>query len=176
MEIRSIILLMVFSPDWLISVPLSGVCKVYILGGIFAWTLKQWLAVGLSLAEVKFKRSYWIQCNWRFVHSNIRVWLRLFSASLVIFSLFSKFFGDLTGFSVISFYLKWLLLSSLHPSLPRRAKWKLNQNQINSTSFSSSFQTPSVFCPSMKYRFNFLHVSSLNRWFVFWFRIVFFRK
>lgn len=108
MEILSIILLMVFSPDWLISVPLSGVCRVYILGGIFAWTLKQWLAVGLSLAEVKFKRSYWIKCNWRFVHSNIRVWLRLFSTSLVIFSLFSKFFGDLTGFSVISLYLKWL--------------------------------------------------------------------
>ena len=37
----------------------------------------------------------------------------------------------------------------------QRAKWKHNENQINSTNFSASFQTPSVFFPSMKYRFNF---------------------
>ena len=37
----------------------------------------------------------------------------------------------------------------------QRAKWKDNENQINSTNFSASFQTPSVFFPSMKYRFNF---------------------
>ena len=38
-------------------------------------------------------------------------------------------------------------------SLLRRAKHK--EDQINSTYFSASFQTLSVFCPSMKYRFNF---------------------
>ena len=47
------------------------------------------------------------------------------------------------------------LVSSRHPSLPRRAKWKHNENQINSTNFSAVFQTSSVFCPFMKYRFNF---------------------
>ena len=39
--------------------------------------------------------------------------------------------------------------------MPRRAKWKHNENQINSTNFSAFFQIPSVFFPSMKYQFSF---------------------
>ena len=56
-------------------------------------------------------------------------------------------------------------------SLPQRAKWKHNKNLINSTNFSPSFQTPSIFCPH-EVAIQFLSVSWLNRWFVFWFSIV----
>ena len=34
--------------------------------------------------------------------------------------------------------------------MPRQVKWKHNEILINSTNFTSSFQTPSMFCPSVK--------------------------
>ena len=66
-----------------------------------------------------------------------------------------------------------ILLSAIHKvkSLPQRAKWKHNKNLINSTNFFASFQTPSIFCPH-EVAIQFLSVSWLNRWFVFWFSIV----
>ena len=50
-----------------------------------------------------------------------------------------------------------ILLSVIHKakSFPQQAKWKHNKNLINSTNFPTSFQMPFIFCPSMKYRFNF---------------------